>query len=94
MPGQGSTYLDELAILNQQDFLGGAAKYGKAIKEKNQNESLVDLYNKFKADKNELQTTMEQTGDFNKYLTTAKVEDGTEEAPKEVGAVYRLYEVS
>lgn len=80
-----STYLDELALLNQQNFLGGAATYGKAIKEKNQNETLVDLYNKFKADKNELQTTMEQTGDFNKFLTTSKVE-GEEQGAPEVGA--------
>lgn len=81
-----STYLDELALLNQQNFLGGAATYGKAIKEKKQNETLVDLYNKFKADKNELQTTMEQTGDFNKYLTTAKVGEGEEKLPPEAGA--------
>ena len=86
MPGgQGSTYLDQLAILNEQDFLGGAAKYGKAVKEGKQNQTLVDLWNKFNADKNELKTTLEQQGDFNKHISTVGVGDEEQESP-EVGA--------
>jgi len=89
-----STFLEQLAVLNEQNFLGGVANYGAAVKEKKQNESLVELYNKFKADKNELQTTMEQTGDFNKFLGTTDTERKAGEVPKDVLAAVDFMQIA
>jgi hypothetical protein len=45
-----STFTDELARLNQQNFFGGIAEGAQAVKEQRQNESLVSLFNQLKAD--------------------------------------------
>lgn len=60
------TFNDELAILNSQNFLGGLAEVGSAMKEGLQNKTLVQLFNEFQIEKQGLQTSGEQLSDFNK----------------------------
>lgn len=60
------TFIDELARLNQQNFLGGIAEGAQAIKEQKQNTALVDLYNQFRAKTTDLQTKDQQLADLNK----------------------------
>lgn len=66
-------FLDELARLNQQDFLGGLAEAGTAIKEKKQNEKLVELYDSFKAKKGEadIKPTGQEMSEFQDSLNLA-----------------------
>ena len=60
-----NTFTDELARLNQQNFLGGLAEGAQAVKEKTQNESLVNMYNKFRQESQGLKSTDQQLSDFN-----------------------------
>ncbi len=62
------TFLDELARLNTQNFLGGLTQVGEAIKEQRQNETVANLYNKFSVKRQELMTTDEQLSEFNKEV--------------------------
>ena len=63
-----ATFLDELARLNSQNFLGGLATYGEAIKEQRQQQTLVQLYDKFKQDIKEPLPTGDQVDQFNKQI--------------------------
>ena len=67
---QGATFLDELSRLNQQNFLGGIAEGAQALKEKTQNDSLVNLYNEFRQKQAGLSTTDQTVSDFNKDLSS------------------------
>jgi len=60
------SFNEDLSLLKSGNFLGGLAKYGQAVKEGRQHESLVETYNKFKAEKEGLLTTQEQIEGTNK----------------------------
>ena len=60
-----NTFLDELARLNSQNFLGGLTQIGEAVKEIKQNEAVNDLYNTFRVKSNELRTTEQQISELN-----------------------------
>jgi hypothetical protein len=60
-----NTFLDELARLNAQNFLGGLTKIGEAVKEMKQNEAINNQYNIFRIKSDELKTTERQLADLN-----------------------------
>ena len=62
------TFTEELSRLRAGNFMGGLAKLGQAVMEERQNETLVETYNKFKADKEGLLTTQEQISETNKRV--------------------------
>ncbi len=72
----GKTFLDELAILNSQNFLGGLSQMGQAIKESEQNKTLVQLWNEFQLKKEGLSTTGEQISQFNKEYDSKTDREG------------------
>jgi len=62
------TFIDELARLNSQNFLGGLSEVGTALKELKQNQSVTDLYNEFRVKNSQLQTTDQQLSGLNNEL--------------------------
>jgi len=72
----GKTFLDELAILNSQDFGGGLRDMGKALKEQGQNETLHSLWQQFQLKKDGLTTTGEQVNQFNKEYDSKTDSEG------------------
>jgi hypothetical protein len=72
----GKTFLDELAILNSQDFGGGLAEIGKAMKEQMQNENLHSLWQEFQLRKKGLSTTGEQINQLNKEYDSKTDKNG------------------
>ena len=71
MANNDKTFLDQLTLLRAGDFGGGYAQYGQAIQKKQENETLVELYNKFKVNRDELMTTDEQVNEFSKDVKSA-----------------------
>lgn len=69
-------FIDELARLNQQNFGSGLAKMGEAIKESEQNKTLVQLWNEFQLEKDRLSTSGEQLSEFNKKYDANTDENG------------------
>ncbi|MHB9148445.1 MAG: hypothetical protein ACYC2U_08845 [Candidatus Amoebophilus sp.] len=70
-----NTFLDELTQLNQMNFLGGIAQAAQASKEKVQNDTMVDVYNKLRTGSNELKTRDQQLSDLNSSVKTEGVFD-------------------
>ena len=69
-------FLDDLMKLSAGNFGSGFAKMGEAVKGQRQNETLVELYNKFKVDRNELLTTHEQVDVLGKDFKGVDESDG------------------
>lgn len=82
-------FLDELARFSQGNFLEGLAKHGAVLKEKEQNDFLVNKYEQFKRDKKELlSTTDEQLAELNKV--EVKTDSEGKPYPPEVNASFNL----
>lgn len=77
------TFNEDASQLRANSFLSGLAKLGQAIKEERQHESLIETYNKFKAEKEGLLTTQEQIDATNKKTSLFELPSG-EEIPSEV----------
>lgn len=87
-------FLDELQRINQQDFLGGLVKAGEAIKEQKENETLVNLWEKFKAEQTGLSTREEQVSQFNTEHANdiaSGQDSATQEALNQIKPALNLY---
>lgn len=81
------SFLDELARLNQQNFLGGAVKFGEAAQELKQNQQLTDTWNKFQTEvngNNNLSTKDETLEKFNDYAKNLGGLSGANNSGQEV----------
>jgi hypothetical protein len=63
-----NTFLDELAKINSQNFLGGLTKMGESIKGIRQNEAVNDLYNEFRIKNQGVKSTDEQLSGLNEEM--------------------------